>query len=190
MTIKDLINDEELLNSIVEDIDDIPEDAEVSYEVWAIGYDEDDAVTDAELFIGEFVSPEAAIAAAEKLTIEDVVADTASADDVAYITIEVETVVEDEDGEIMNIGSIYSKEIWRNEEDEECKPIVIAEADYEILEDNTLKVKRVALQGCNKNDVVPLSLTRGDYETFTLWYKIMSTVIYDDGDYYHCELQY
>ena len=42
MTIKDIKNNEELLNSFVEDIDDFDEITEVVYEVWAFGYDEND----------------------------------------------------------------------------------------------------------------------------------------------------
>ena len=44
MNVKELFENEELMNNIVEDIEDIPEDSEVTYEVWALGYDKEDNI--------------------------------------------------------------------------------------------------------------------------------------------------
>ena len=197
MTIKELQNNEELIKNIVEDIDEIPEDSEVSYEVWAIGYDADDAVTDVEVLVDEFENINAAVARAQELTlteIKELCKDCSDFDEVAYITIEVETVAEDEDGEFFNIGTTYNREIWIGapdpEEDEDYPEdqIVHLEAgEYEVLEDNILKVNCSTLKGFNKNDIVMFYFPK---EEFPMEYKIMSRVIYEDGDYYHCELTY
>ena len=63
------------------------------------------------------------------------------------------------------------------------------DSDYEILEDNTLKVSCDLLKGYNKNDIVFICLPHEDND-FVLTYKIMSRVMYEDGNYYHCELNY
>ena len=74
LTVKDLFENEELMKNIVEDIDDVPEDTEVSYAVWALCYDEDgDCVSS--FLTEEFADPDAAISAyqtAYVLTPEDI----------------------------------------------------------------------------------------------------------------------
>ncbi len=227
MTIKDVVNNDELLKSITEDIEDFDENTEVTYEVWAIGYDADKNITDTEMLIGEFDNPDAAVEKAKTLSLADIVQQASEeydgsepTADVAYISVEVETVVADEaDDDLMNIGTIYQRELWidgeygseenvedlgfgdyedddcnlvelQPEEDEEVDVIYIANrSDYTILEDNTLKVSCDLLKGYNKNDIVFICLLHEDND-FVLSYKIMSRVMYEDGDYYHCELTY
>ena len=117
MTIKDLYEDEELMDSLVEDIEDIPEDTEVFYTVFALGYTADDMCTDDEVLIGEFTDPDEAVKCAEAATLELIKEfgfgemDEAT----AYFSIEVETVVadpDDEDGGTMNIGTIHRRDLW------------------------------------------------------------------------------
>lgn len=193
MNLKELINNKKFVNALVKELDVVPEDAPVEYEVWAIGYDSDDCITDAEMLIGTFDNPDAAIAAAENLTLADIVHqaadeyDGSTPADVAYISIEVETVFEDEEGDVLNAGTIYRREIRTDEDDDTV--IALLPSDYEVLEDNTLKVKCAALKGCNKNDIILVDLV-GITETFPMEYKIVSKVMYEDGDYYHCELTY
>ena len=50
----------DLINELVADLD-IPEDVPVMYEVWAIGYDEEDNPTESELLIGTFEDPDEAV---------------------------------------------------------------------------------------------------------------------------------
>ena len=114
MTIKNLLENEELMNNIMEDLDEIPECSEVFYAVWALGHTADDEPTDDEVLIGEFTDPDEAIAFADKATIELVnemgFREPCAATD--FFTIEIETVVADpygEDGCIMNIGTIYQR---------------------------------------------------------------------------------
>lgn len=214
MNIKELQNNEELMNNLVDDIDEIPEDSEVSYEVWAIGYDADKNITDAEMLVGEFDNPDEAVEKAKTLSLADIIHQAAeeqngseSTNDVAYISIEVETTVANEaDDEIMNIGTIYQRELWidgeygseenieafdfddyEDEDYPEDQIVYLREGEYEILEDNTLKVKCSTLGGFNKNDIVMVYFPN---EEFPIEYKIMSRVMYEDGDYYHCELTY
>jgi hypothetical protein len=189
MNIKELINNEELISAIVEDIEDIPEDSEVTYEVWALGYTNTDEVTDAEVLLGEFADPTKAVAFAEQVTFETIQEKGLEKPfvDVAYFSIEVETVVEDledEDCGTMNIGTIYRNELWIKAED-----IQLAETDYTLLEDGTLKVSCKLLKGFNKNDTIKVKFIDENNEPI-LTYKIISKVMYADGDYYHCEFIY
>lgn len=201
--IKNLMNNEELVRHITEDLDDIPEDTTVTYEVWAIGYDNDNEVTDTEMFIKDFEDPDAAIEHAKQLALADIVhqaaeehTDTEPATDLAYIAIEVETVIEDEEGETMNIGTIYKRDLWidgeyGSEEDfEDVDPIVkLSTSDFTLLEDGTLKVSCKLLKDFNKNDYIKVRfIDEEEIESFL--YKIISKVIYEDGDYYHCEFYY
>ncbi len=209
MTIKELVNNEELINNIVEELDELPEDAEVLYAVWALGYNKDDDITDTEVLVGEFTIPDEAVACAENLTIKaiDELGYEKPDNDTAYFSVEVETVVgdpDDEDGGTMNIGTIYKRDLWIDGEygSEDCleemldelvevDPIIaITVEDYELLEDGTLKVRCDLLKGFNKNDYLRLQFVGEPESVPVLTYKIMSKVIYEDGDYYHLEFEY
>ena len=104
------------MNEVLDGLD-ITEESEVTYEVWATGYTADDKCTDADFFIKEFADPDEAVAYAKSLTLADVVHLTsdgkACTEDIAYLMIEVETVVEyeDEDGCTTNVGTIFYKPI-------------------------------------------------------------------------------
>ncbi len=202
MTIKDLVNNEELVNSIVEDLEDFDENTEVVYEVWAFGYDENDEITDAELCMFNSTDPEEAVNYAKTVELADVIHEAGngpcSSNKVFRIAVEVETVVPVDD-DLVNVGTIYSKTLWEeptydgpeeDEDDEEVDVVyIVNRSDYEILEDNTLKVSCDLLKGYNKNDIVFICLPHEDND-FVLTYKIISRVMYADGDYYHCELDY
>ena len=117
MNIKELMNNEELVNNIVEDLEDLPEYSEVFYAVWALGHDANNEPTDDEVLVGEFTDPDDAIEFAEKVSLEQVnemgFGDRCA--DTTFFTIEVETVVadpDDEDGGTMNIGTIYVRDLW------------------------------------------------------------------------------
>jgi hypothetical protein len=117
MTVKEMLTNPEVVENIVEDITDIPEDAEVVYSVWALGYDCCDRTTDKETLLGEFTNPDEAIAYVESADLELIqhIDNGVLTDDTAYLSIEVETVItdpDDEDGGTMNIGTIYQRELW------------------------------------------------------------------------------
>lgn len=199
MNVKELFENKELMNSIVEDLEDFPEDTEVTYEVWALGYNADEDCTDDEVLVGEFTDAGEAVKCAEETTLERIRELGYGGVDhgTAYFSIEVETVVEDpdEDG-TMNLGSVYQRDLWLDGEygDEESaglgeysNVVCIAEKDFELLEDGTMKISCDLLRGFNKNDEVIFEFV-DEPEVSLLTYKIMSKVIYKDGDYYHCEL--
>lgn len=182
-TVKDLMNNEELINEITEDLEDFDEDAIVTYEVWAIGYDGDSCITDTEMLIGEFADPEKAIEKAKALTLADIVHQASEEDNgtepnesVAYISVEVETVVEDEGDETMNVGTIFRKEIWVSEEEtvEDLDPIVkLSSKDYELDDEGNLIVSCELLKNYNKNDYVRFHFV-DEAESGTFSYKIVS----------------
>lgn len=198
MNINELKNSE-LVESIVEDLDDLPEDSAVTYEVWALGYDagEDSAATEDEVLIGEFTDPEEAIKCAEAATLE-LIEELGYGDrdpETAYFSIEVETVVPDPEEEgTMNLGTVYSRELWLDgeygsEEDLE-PPVELTNSDYLVLrDDNTLEVSCKLLKDFNKNDYVKIKFV-DEPDAFILTYKIFSKVTGKDGDYYQLEFIY
>lgn len=194
MNVKELFENEELMENIVEDIEDIPEDSKVTYEVWALGYTCDEEMTDAELLVGEFDDPDAAIACAEKVSFRSLreAGYEEPDEETVYFSIEVETVVEDpEDEGTINLGSVYQRELRIDREygsEEDANPVVeLTNSDYVVLEDdNTLKVSCKLLKDFNKNDCVKIKFI-DEPESFVLTYKIFSKVEYKDGDYYHLE---
>ncbi len=196
MTVKELFENEELMNNIVEDIEDIPEDTEVSYEVWALGRDDCGGSTETDFLIGEFTDPDEAIACAEKFDLETLKAEYEKPHpDTYYLDVVVETVIEDpddEDGSTMNIGSIYSRDLWIDGEygePDDVDPVVeLTNKDYELLEDGALKVNSKLLKEFNKNDYVRFKFIE-DNESCPILYRINSKVIYEDGDYYHCDIE-
>ena len=202
LTLKEVMENKDLAKFIAEDLDEIPEDTEVTYELWAIGYNADGAVTDTEMFIAEFKDPDAAIEFAKKVTMADIVHQAAEehdgstpAENVTYISLEVETVVdEDEDG-TMNIGTIYKRELWIDGEygDEEDAPedeysevVPVTAKDYRLLEDGSLEIDCDILKNFNKNDMVQIWFTDEDHKSI-LTYKIISKTT---GNKFICEFIY
>lgn len=202
LTLKEVMENKDLAKFIAEDLDEIPEDAEVTYELWAIGYNADGAITDTEMFIAEFKDPDAAIEFAKKVTMADIVHQAAEehdgstpAENVTYISLEVETVVdEDEDG-TMNIGTIYKRELWIDGEygDEEDAPedeysevVPVTAKDYRLLEDGSLEIDCDILKNFNKNDMVQIWFTDEDHKSI-LTYKIISKTT---GNKFICEFIY
>lgn len=80
------------------------------YQVWAFGYDEDDQITDFEFSLFSSKNPDEAVAYAKHLVenedVEMITELTDIPEDVAYLGIEVEEVV-DVEGIETNAGSIY-----------------------------------------------------------------------------------
>ena len=193
MNVKELFENKELMENIVEDIEDIPEDSEVQYSVWGICYNEDDECVDS-FFIEIFDDPDEAISCAKDFSLERFNADFAKPiSDTTHLAIEVETVVAnpEEEDETMNIGTIYSRDLWLDGEygfEEDIDPVVeLKTTDFELTEDGELKVSCKLLKDFNKNDYLRVRFV-DEAETGTFLYKITSKVIYKDGDYYHCEM--
>lgn len=191
MNVKELFENEELMNSIVEDIDDIPEDSDVVYSVWGICYDREDDCIDS-YFIKEFADPDEAVEYAKNITTEDFNTEYEKPDpNTVRLSLEVETVVAVPDEECtMNVGTIYTRDLWVDGEygsEENVNPFIsLTEGDYEILEDNTVKVPCKLLKDFNKNDLVRFYFTGST----GIDCQIVSKVVYEDGDYYHCEMMF
>lgn len=176
---------DETVKEILANLEDF-DAKDASYEVWAIGYDCDGEITDTELLLGTFENPDDAVQFAAIITWADIKAETDGAEEFVktsdMISIEVETVVDDGEDGTMNVGTIFAKSVCVFVED-----IRISSKDYTIVEDNKLKVSCKLLKDFNKNDKVRVYFTE---EKTILTYKIISKVIYEDGDYYHLELIY
>lgn len=202
LTFKEVMENKDLAKFIAEDLDEIPEDAEVTYELWAIGYNADGAITDTEMFVAEFTDPDEAIQRAKQITLADIVHQAAEehdgstpAENVTYISLEVETVVdEDEDG-TMNIGTIYKRELWIDgeygdeedaPEDEYSEAVPVTAKDYRLLEDGSLEIDCDILKNFNKNDMVQIWFTDEDHKSI-LTYKIISKTT---GNKFICEFIY
>lgn len=175
------IND--IVNKLVEDIE-VPEDVPVTYEVWAIGYNEEDQVTDAELLLATFGDPDQAVHYAKELTLADVV--NFAADDECDVTtevhtihIEVETVVPDDEGTI-NIGTIYKKTLEIYEELPDC--VVLSADDFVLLDNGDIMVPKSILIKYNENDCFTAIFEDGGVSQ-PMIYKIKSAI----GEVYVCE---
>lgn len=188
-TVKELMKDEELAKFVTEDLEDFDEESKVTYEVWALGYDSNDKITDAEMLLGEFSDPDQAVEKAKETTIADVVHKAAEEDtnsdlevDVARLSIEVETVVDDGEDGTMNVGTIYRRDLWIDGEygDEDCveendvDPIVdLTAKDYTLDEDGNLTISCEVLKNYNKNDYVRIHFA-DEAESGSFTYKIIS----------------
>lgn len=190
-TAKDLFENEELMNSLVEDIDESVEDQEVFYAVWAIGYDKNSNFTEDDFLIGEFDDLDKAVACAEAFNLETS-ENRPQRSDTAYLSIEVDTVVSYTDGDdcgTMNVDTVYHREVpLTGEPDQEIgldgNPIIaVTYNNCEILEDNTLKMRKEILSGFNKNDEVNIYF-EDDSNSDILRCKIVA----DKDGYYFCEL--
>lgn len=193
-TVKDLMENTELNQYVTEDLEDFEEDAKVTYELWAIGYDADDKVTDAELFLGKFTDPDKAIEKAKSLTFSDVIQLAADEncvipdEPVTYLSIEVETVVEDEDDSTMNVGTIFKFELWADDEEEEDneKMIHLKDNEYSLDDDGNLIISCSQFNHLNKNDIIKVQYDDEDNQPI-LTYKIMSKTTADN---FVCEFMY
>lgn len=175
-TMKEFMEDAELQELAVD------ETSEVTYAVWAIGYTAESKITDTDMLLGEFADPDQAVAKAKTVTLADIVHQAAEeddgsepAEDIAYISVEVETVVETEDG-TMNVGTIFKKELPicdESEEDEYSEVVPVTANDYKLLDDGSIELPCDILKNFNKNDQVQIWFTDED-NTPILTYRIIS----------------
>lgn len=193
--VKDLMNNEELMQYILEDLEDFPEGSPVTYEVWALGYDRFEATTDAELLLATFEDPDKAVEYAKQITLADIVHKASEEDtdmehtiNVDHISVEVETVLSDPNDEFVggaiNVGTIYRKEIsiYEDESAEEDEIVSLSEDDYTLLDDGTLEVRCSLFKNYNKNDRVKVMFIDEDNKPI-LTYKIISKI----GNLFICE---
>lgn len=160
---------------------------DISYEVWAIGYDEEDECTDVELQLGTFADPDEAAAFAKMTVLADIV-NLAAEDEydgfdksIHTISIEVETVIQDADLGAVNSGTIFKKQIKLFEDVPDY--VVLSERDYIVIEDTGyIQITRRLGKEYNKNDVIAI-IFEDEEEPRPIEFKVISKTT--DG--YVCE---
>ena len=81
---------------------------DATYQVWVLGYDENENITDFEVMIDESKDAESMVEYAERYVEEERYGIMAFPDEVKYIEVLVETVV-DLEGYDENVGTLFSK---------------------------------------------------------------------------------
>ena len=177
-TVKELFENNDLMNNIVEDMEDFVPAAEIFYVVWALGYNRSGEITDTEVLLGEFEDSDEAIRYVEELTINDITSQLKTTAGIAYFSVEVETVIadpDDEDGGTMNIGTIYRKEL-----EVDVVDVVLTSDHYTLLEDGNLQIPCAHLmEYYNKNDCIKVMFADEDNKP-VLTYKIISKTTAND----------
>ena len=111
--VKDLLTREEQ-KYIKRILEILPEDAPIAYEVWAIGY-YNKVATDLAFLLQVFTEPEEAIEYTKTVATADVLqiiseadfSTTLKAPEINRISLEVETVIDDNDDNTVNLCTIY-----------------------------------------------------------------------------------
>ena len=181
-------NMNDIVNKLVEDLE-TPADVPVAYEVWAIGFDEEDEPTGASMVLKTFSDPDQAVEYAKSITLAEVVNQAAEEDyddltcETHSISIEVETVVPCDDEEVlnMNVGTVYKKRLMIYEETPEF--VELTRKDYEIMEDGNLQIPCALLKDYNKNDEFT-ALFVDEEQAWPITYKIISKTT---SGHYICE---
>lgn len=110
--VKDLLTKEELRH-IKRALQLLPEEAPVSYEVWAIGYANN---AKQEKLLHSFEDSKEAIKYADTIYLMDAINAVAGANrfnyDTDYVFVEVETVIDDTKGGTINIGTIFKNDLF------------------------------------------------------------------------------
>ena len=96
---------DELLEEL--DLDDF-DAKDATYQVWVLGYDENENITDFEVMINESKDAESMVEYAEHYVEEERYGTMTFPDEVKYIEVLVETVVDLEDYD-ENVGTLFSK---------------------------------------------------------------------------------
>lgn len=175
------------LENIVDDIGDISDISQVTYEVWALGYDKDDQITEAELLIKTFSDSDEAVEFAKGISLADIVNHPMEEDfiaetdyEVSYIVIEVETVITNEDAEAVNVGTIYRNTI--NFEVEDPVDIHVTVDTYKLRSDGSLMIPCELINPVKDDEYLKIMFDDED-EHPVLTFKITSKV----NNNYICE---
>lgn len=86
------------------------DEQDASYQVWILGYDENEAITDYELLVKSFSNAERAVEYAKEYVDEGKYQNETFPDNVNYIEVLVETVVEFED-RTENVGTLFTAQL-------------------------------------------------------------------------------
>jgi hypothetical protein len=165
----------------LEELDDIELDSETAYEVWAIGYDVNNTPIECDYLLDTFGDPDAAITFADSVGASEIREVTGEPLLVAdHFSIEVETTLVI-GGEPMNVGTIYRRIIYYNSM---AADVAITAADYEMLEDGTIKIKKSLLEKFIGQDTIKI-LFADEREQPVLTFKIVTE---PDATYYICDI--
>ena len=96
---------DELLEEL--DLDDF-DAKDATYQLWVLGYDENEHITDFEVMVNESKDAESMVEYAERYVEEERYGTMTFPDEVKYIEVLVETVVDLEDYD-ENVGTLFSK---------------------------------------------------------------------------------
>ena len=96
---------DELLEEL--DLDDF-DAKDATYQVWVLGYDENEHITNFEVMVNESKDAESMVEYAERYVEEEQYKTIAFPDEVKYIEVLVETIAELEDYD-ENVGNLFSK---------------------------------------------------------------------------------
>ena len=188
MEITDFVSDDDFV--------DIDFTDESSYEVWAVGYNGDES--NAEMFINKFDDPDDAVEFADNITISDIInidADrfmsTDTNDEISRISVEIETITLTDDSSV-DIMTVYKRDLWVDGEyggnylvSEEEIIVNLAEDDFEVLNDGSLKIRIDRLEGYSEKDKVQIRFIN-EIESSPITYEIIDKV----GDYFICNFIY
>lgn len=181
------------------ELDDI-EVNDVTYEVWAIGYD-NDQLTNTEMFINEFKDPDDAVEYAKNLDISDVIHrsdfnESTPEGEINRISLEVETSVLDEEDSWVHVGTVYKRDLWidgeygSEENIDESEIIVnLDKGDYEVLGDGTLVVKCERMENFAANDLVNIKFIEEPNSSICT-FSVISKVKFNRGEYFHCDFEF
>jgi hypothetical protein len=110
--VKDLLTKEELRH-IKRVLQILPEEAPISYEVWAIGYANN---SKKETLLRSFEESREAVAYADTITLLDAInaitGDNYFNYSTDYVFVEVETVIDNNKGGTMNLGAVYKNDLF------------------------------------------------------------------------------
>ena len=154
------------MSETLDDLEDF-EIPEISYEIWAIGYDRKEVQTGFELLLGSFVDPDKAIEAAKNIVLSDILS-SAGAAGCYYFKVEVETTVNVDQDETTSVGTVYRRSI------ENTNPVVSTQlhySDYELTEAGDLILKRSHVGELECGDYLSI-VTGDDNETATILLKV------------------
>ena len=167
----------------IDEITALYEDSQVTYAVWAIGYNDNDEPTEAELLLASFDDPDTAIEFAEAVTLADII----NSDDedfiqetdysVEYIRVEVETVVSTSE-DSMNVGTIFHRTISF---EENVVDVHVTADTYKLLDDGNIKIPCNIVGQVENNEIITVMFDDTPDKP-VLTFKVLSSV----NNFYIC----
>ena len=178
-------NCDDFVNDLDGELIDTSVTTETIYEIWAIGYDDSDTPTGAELLICDFKDPDEAAEYAKALTLSEVLhRSTEEAGCIIfnnpppadYISIEVETVVTGEE-EYLNVGTIFRKKLLIST----TPDIILDEDDFEVIEEG-IRIDKQVFDDFVKGSYIDISFCGNE----VISYKML----HEDDEWIYCDIMF